>query len=79
MVPETSVSFSHPTRVIAREDFMKFSRRESFRSYTEVLPTFSYVFKFWPKISLSNYRVRWQSVMIQGSFDKDFGILDDWT
>jgi hypothetical protein len=37
------------TRVIAREDFMNFGRRESFRSHTE-LRTLVYVFKFWPKI-----------------------------
>jgi hypothetical protein len=32
MVLETSVSFIHLTRLIAREDFIEFCRRESFRS-----------------------------------------------
>jgi len=34
MVLETSVLFKHLTRLIAREDFIEFSRRVTFRSYT---------------------------------------------
>jgi hypothetical protein len=30
---ETSVSYGHLTRLIAREDFIEFSSRESYRSY----------------------------------------------
>lgn len=33
MVPEMSVIFNHHTRMIARNDFMNFSGRESFISY----------------------------------------------
>jgi hypothetical protein len=33
MVPETAAVFNQLTRLIGREDFINFSRRESFRSY----------------------------------------------
>jgi hypothetical protein len=33
LVPETSVIFNQLTRVMAREDFINVSRRESFTSY----------------------------------------------
>jgi hypothetical protein len=32
---ETSVQYVHLTRLIAREDFIKFTRRESTKTYTE--------------------------------------------
>jgi hypothetical protein len=33
---ETSVYYVHLTRLIAREDFIKFTRRESTKTYTSV-------------------------------------------
>jgi hypothetical protein len=33
MVFETLVQYGHPTRLIAREDYIKFSRRESPKTY----------------------------------------------
>jgi hypothetical protein len=42
MVPETSVSsYNQLTRLIAREDFIEFSRRENFKSYNKLL-SFAY-------------------------------------
>jgi hypothetical protein len=34
MVIETSVQYVHLTRLIAREDYIKFTRRESTKTYT---------------------------------------------
>jgi hypothetical protein len=42
MVFETSVLYSHLTRLIAPEDFIEFSRRESSRSYNFTLPYVKY-------------------------------------
>jgi hypothetical protein len=36
MVPATPVIFNHRTRLVAQEDFVNFSRRESFRSYKDL-------------------------------------------
>jgi hypothetical protein len=37
MVPETSVIFNQLTRLVAWEDFIKVSRRESFGSYGKLI------------------------------------------
>jgi hypothetical protein len=37
MVPETSVIFNQLTWLIAREDYINFSRRETFTSYKTVM------------------------------------------
>jgi hypothetical protein len=42
MVPETSVSFYNQlTQLIARDDFIELSRSENFKSYYQIVETFS--------------------------------------
>jgi hypothetical protein len=54
---ETSVYYVHLTRLIAREDFIKFTRRESTKTYTSI-DVRRLVFYLWLYISQKANRPR---------------------